>query len=294
MSATDNSFLWQATGACVLFIERRRLQALGYSEVQAQAGRFFVWVLAGKSCGGGNGGMISPSRMSFISRSPKVRRFYFRIFNLMKTFIDFRDTTSEKNGHLVAAPLAITRAALPKVDLRDWVSQIQAAYAREASDVLELARLMSRVHGRLPYGSWGRLWESREMRMPFKKRKGDMLVTIGRCVEGLDAQSSAQLPAAWNTLYYLARLGCKLMEKLISEGRIHPGLSLEEAKALLAQYRPGNRRTTSRSKLQRRLDAFAVFVREKLGTWLPQEREMVAEKLAALAAEVRAASSQTL
>ena len=59
------------------------------SDVQAQAGRFFVWVLAGKSCGGGNGGMISPSRRSFFSWSPKIRRFYFRIFNPMKTFIQF-------------------------------------------------------------------------------------------------------------------------------------------------------------------------------------------------------------
>jgi hypothetical protein len=165
-------------------------------------------------------------------------------------------------------------------DLHKWISRIQAASAWEVNNVLELARLMAQARRTLPCGGWSKLW--RTGAIPFSKRKGEMLVTIGECVEGLNAQNSAQLPGAWNTLYYLARLGRKAMEQLIGQGRIHPGLSLEEAKALSAEYFPGRRRTNPRSKLHVRLARFAAFVQTNLGTWSQQEREMVIQELAKL------------
>jgi hypothetical protein len=117
-----------------------------------------------------------------------------------------------------------------------------------------------------------------------------MLVVIGECVEGLNAQNSAQLPAAWNTLYYLARLGRGKMQQLIHQGRIHPGLSLEEAKALSAEYFPGRRRTNPRSKLHLRLVRFAAFIQTNLGTWSQPERKMVAGELAKLAGKIQSVS----
>jgi len=142
-----------------------------------------------------------PFEHSFLAKAPKLRRF--------------------------ASKSILTETATTEYGLRGWVSRIQAACAREASNVLELARLMAQARRSLPYGSWSKLWESGEIHLlSFSKRKGEMLVTNGECVEGLDAQSSAQLPSAWNTLYYLARLGGKTMEQLIGQGRIHPGLSL--------------------------------------------------------------------
>lgn len=176
--------------------------------------------------------------------------------------------------------------------LRDWVFRIQAVCAREANNVLELARLVSAARRALPHGGWSKLWRAGEMPIPFSKRKGEMLVVIGMAVEGLNTNNCARLPAAWRTLYYLARLDRQTMEQLIGQGRIHPGLSLLEAKGLLDEYLPEIRRTTSRSKLQVRLARFAAFVRTNLGTWSQQERKMAAEELVALAEKIQAASCE--
>jgi hypothetical protein len=165
-------------------------------------------------------------------------------------------------------------------NLAQWICRIQAVCAREVNNVLELARLVAQARHTLPRGGWSKLWETGAI--PFSKRKGEMLVTIGECVEGLTAQNSAQLPAAWNTLYYLARLGREAMEQLIGQGRIHPGLSLEEAKALSFECFQGKPRTNPRSKLHLRLSRFAAFVQANLGIWSQEERTAVVTKLAEL------------
>jgi hypothetical protein len=176
--------------------------------------------------------------------------------------------------------------------LAGWVCRIQAACARGASNVLELARLVRAARSALSYGGWSKLWQTGEM--PFSKRKGEMLVTIGGCLEGLsDAQTSARLPAAWNTLYYLARLGSGTLKQLIDQGRVHPGLRLQEARELLAEYLPGSRRPTSNSKLQIRLARFAEFIQTNLRTWSQQEREKATRELAALVGKIQAAGRET-
>lgn len=101
----------------------------------------------------------------------------------------------------------------------------------------------------------------------------------------------AQLPAALNTLYCLSELGREKIEELIIEGRIHPGLKLREAEALVAECFPEGCMTL-RSKLQTRLNRFARFVRREMGTWTPQERETVAAELANLVREIRTATNE--
>jgi hypothetical protein len=172
--------------------------------------------------------------------------------------------------------------------VEQWVCRIQAACAREVNNVLELACLIAQARRTLPRGGWSKLWQAGVI--PFSKRKGEMLVVIGECVEGLNAQNSAQLPAAWNTLYYLARLGRGKMQQLIHQGRIHPGLSLEEAKALSAEYFPGKRRTNPRSKLHLRLARFTAFVQTNLGIWSQEERTAVVTKLAELTGKIQSVS----
>lgn len=217
-----------------------------------------------------NGGESFPSRRRFISRGQKLRRF------------NSRTIPTIQNGRL------LTRAIRTGGGLGEWVSRIQAACVREASSVLELARLMAQARRAFPRGGWTRLWESGEM--PFEIRKGQMLLGIGECVEELNAHTCARLPGALHTLYCLSRLGPAMLEQLVGQGRIHPGLKLRDARALVARYVPGSSRNGSDSKFQDRLARFADFVRKNLGTWSPQEREMVAVKLAALAGEIRAAS----
>jgi hypothetical protein len=203
----------------------------------------------------------------------------------------------------MTVPLSIVRGpvarqdvigALPKADhepftLADWIQLIQQAWTRGADRALELGRLLSRARESLPRGSWSRLWQSREL--PFSKRKGEMLVVIGQGVGGLNAQNSARLPAAWNTLYYVARLGQTLVEQLIRQGRIHPELSLREAQVLLAEYHLGTQRKTPRSKLEIRIRRLAAFIRAAMGGWSPTEREWVRKQLLVLAGEIQRSAS---
>jgi hypothetical protein len=171
--------------------------------------------------------------------------------------------------------------------LAGWIRLICEICARGANDTLKLARLMSQARRALPYGGWGQLW--RAVRLPFSKRKGEMLVVIGECVEGLDAQNSAQLPMAWNTLYYLARLGRVMVERLVEQGRIHPGLSLREAQTLLAEHHPA-RCKNARSKLRNRLANLAAFIRVNAGSWSWSEQEFASRQLSDLAGEIRKAA----
>src|SRR6266516_1723933 len=92
-------------------------------------------------------------------------------------------------------------------------------------------------------GEWTRLWKPGIL--PFSKRKGERLATIGRHLGRLDAQTFAHLPWGWSILYHLAGLDRDRFEQFIKAGVIHPGLTLQEATQL--KY-PG-RRATSQTRI---------------------------------------------
>jgi hypothetical protein len=166
-----------------------------------------------------------------------------------------------------------------------WVAEITQVWSRGGTHTMELARVMVAARHRLRYGQWSKLWQSG--RMPFAKRKGEMLVVIGDRLGGIDAQYIARLPASWNVLYELARLPWALVKALIEEGAIHPRLTVEEARALVAKCN-GSRRGNGSEKanLKRRLKQFVNFVRTGLGGWRADERELVRKELKGLVAEL--------
>jgi len=143
-----------------------------------------------------------------------------------------------------------------RLSIPDWVREISEAWTRGAANTLLVARLVSQARNSLQYGGWSQLWRSGQI--PFSKRKGEMLVVIGSALGNLPAQTSAQLPWAWNTLYRVARLGRPVAERLIQQGRIYPGLTLQEAKALLAEFRP--ERVRKASTVKQRVARFIVYV----------------------------------
>jgi hypothetical protein len=145
--------------------------------------------------------------------------------------------------------------------------------------------VVSQARHSLPYGEWSELWRSGKI--PFSKRKGEMLVVIGSVLGNLVAQNAAQLPSAWNTLYWVARLGRPAAEELIVQGRIHPGLTLQEAKALMHECQPGEARRSSRTKVKQRLDRFTTFVRATVREWSPEERQFACVGLSRLVEEIR-------
>lgn len=177
-----------------------------------------------------------------------------------------RDGTKRKSPSGATRDCGVDRAS-------DCVLEIVRAWSRGATHTIELARVVSAARKQLPYGEWSRLWQSG--RMPFSKRKGEMLVVIGERMGWIDAQCFAHLPVAWSTLYWLAHLPRATFEKLIREEVIHPKLTLREARELADRF--GGRttkKTASASNLQRRLDRFESFVTDNVGQWTRAERKL--------------------
>ncbi len=164
--------------------------------------------------------------------------------------------------------------------IKDWIHEITKVWVRGTTDTMDLARLVSRARRSLRYGGWSQLWRSD--RLPFSKRKGEMLVVIGANLGNLPAQISARLPSAWNTLYWVARLDRPVAEQLVQQGRIHPGLTLHEAKALFAENRPEGVRKSSHSEVKQRVTRFISYVRRNVEKWSQEERQFTSEKLVRL------------
>jgi hypothetical protein len=83
------------------------------------------------------------------------------------------------------------------------------------------------------------------------------------------------LPSGWRILYHIAQLGKTLAERLIVEGRIHPRLTLREARELVAEFKPESvPEKPASSPLERRLERFSKFVLANATNWSREEREV--------------------
>lgn len=171
-----------------------------------------------------------------------------------------------------------------------WIQVIHEVWSRGTTNTLELARVIARARKCLPYGHWGHLWRSSQA-LPFSKRKGDMLVVIGQELGDLDAQNFAQLPSAWSTLYYLALLGRTEVEEAVRQGKIHPGLTLQEAKLMLAKARSAGQQKDSGSGISVRLARLAKFIHAESDHWTHAQRNFCRSRLLALANEIQPGNS---
>lgn len=169
----------------------------------------------------------------------------------------------------------------------EWISDIRRAWFSGATNALSLARLVSEAREDLRESrQWNRLWRLGLAQVPFSKRKAEMLATIGAALGTLSAQTFAQMPSGWSTLDHLARLGRRKAEQLIAKGMIHPGLTLQGAKNLLADDQPGLTQAPNRSAAKRQLARFAGFVRRSLASWSAEERRLGCAELLRLAAQL--------
>lgn len=115
-----------------------------------------------------------------------------------------------------------------------------------------------------------------------------MPVVIGLELGGNECAELCQLPAPWNTLYHLARLGRAEVGRLMAQWRVHAGLTLREAQTPLFELHPEWSRTTARSKLRfkPRLARLASWLLAKADNLSQEEREHVREQLLNLAEEL--------
>jgi hypothetical protein len=115
-----------------------------------------------------------------------------------------------------------------------------------------------------------------------------MLATIGKNLQGLSEQNSAQLPSAWNTLYFLSLLGLPRLLKYIDAGTVHPGLTLRDARERWRKLTGSSPSTQARlTRLRRRFKAFARFLRTSLREWPAEERGHDVSGLTLLSQDLR-------
>src|SRR6266568_1179476 len=174
----------------------------------------------------------------------------------------------------VSAPRSVT----------EWIEQIQILWANGAESRLELASLISTIrnHLRPRRGDWSSLWDSGEI--PFSKRKAEKLVVVG---DGLgwavNANACSHLPTEWNALYYIAKLGLSIQERLIQERVIRATLSVGQARDLFARFQGDTLKTRSRkTRFGERLRRFEDFFRAALPYCTRAEMDLARARLTGL------------
>jgi len=167
----------------------------------------------------------------------------------------------------------------------DWVTEINQFLPRDRTSTFELARLLHTVKAALPYGHWSALW--REKRIHFGKRKAEYLVFVWEKLGDLtlDAQTFAQLPAGWLTLYYLAHLDRPTLEQLIGEHAVHAGLTWLAARELARKFK-GIGRKGSKLNVKQHLQRLRKFLLTALPDGTPEQWEFAETELLDLAHQI--------
>jgi hypothetical protein len=171
---------------------------------------------------------------------------------------------------------------LPSV--AEWIEQIQTLWTNGAESRLELASLISTIrnHLRQRRGAWSSLWESGEI--PFSKRKAEKLVVVG---DGLgwavNANACSHLPTEWNALYYIAKLGRSLQERLIQKREIRPTLTVGQARDLFIRFRGKPLKNNPRkARFRERLRRFEDFFVAELPNCSQAEMDLARASLTGL------------
>jgi hypothetical protein len=172
------------------------------------------------------------------------------------------------------------------VSVTEWANRIMQTCQRDAANTLELARLLSRARADLEgRGQWSQLL--RLDVLPFEKAKADRLVLVGRTFTASRANASIwrHLPCSCLTLYRLAQLGGAKVRQLIIERRIHPGLTLREAKALLAKHRPDAAEKAPALAFRNWMARMRRSLRKNAANWSDEERLQARAEFLTVAAQ---------
>jgi len=166
----------------------------------------------------------------------------------------------------------------------DWIAEIQRQVTQGRSATLELAITVCAAKSRLHHGEWTAILKSG--RLPFRKRKAEMLFVIGKGLGWLTAHDRAQLPSAFRTLHCLARLDDATLVTLIAERTIHPRLTLRDAEQLVVGFGGHATEKSQKPNVKRRLQRLGDFVHTTLRAWQPEERALAKSELSRLIEEI--------
>jgi len=109
---------------------------------------------------------------------------------------------------------------------------------------------------------------------------------VGKGLGNLNVHDHARLPSALKTLYHLARLDRTVLLNQITQGAIHPTLTVRDAEELAALGKGKSKASSRRVAVERRLSNLEHFVRTTLQDWTSEERETARLILFELAQEI--------
>ena len=147
----------------------------------------------------------------------------------------------------------------------DWLAEINEVCERGRSHNLELARVVYAAKCELRFGQWTQM----ASQFPFARRKGYLLLAVGKGLGNLKVHDRALLPSALKTLYLLSQLDPTVLLHLIGQGAIHRGLTVADVEELLALGTTKSKASPRRVSVKRHLSKFEAFFRKNLRDWTP-------------------------
>lgn len=198
-----------------------------------------------------------------------------------------RATTSADSDR--QASIMVKPTAEP-ISFSDWLTVINRLVSVSKINWLEVARVVLAAKRKLARGQWTAMWKS--PCVPFKKGTADALFAIGKNLGDLNAQTSEHLPRGWTTLQQLSRLDRETLLMLINDGTVHPRITFNEARDLVARFN-GRTKKTTRANVIRCLHRFRAFVDTTLNEWTRDERERVQIELSEVIEQINGVGWQT-
>jgi hypothetical protein len=116
--------------------------------------------------------------------------------------------------------------------IEQWLIRVGNEYGKHGESAVKLGGVLVAARAELRRtAQWSAFLKSKSL--PFSERKAQMLVRIHEQLATLDAQTFAGLPCGWSILNEISGLTPSVIEEHVRSGRIHPRLTLKQAKELI-------------------------------------------------------------
>ena len=140
-----------------------------------------------------------------------------------------RDSSRLERSQDAAAPIVIECA--PEMTPDAWADHINLLVNSSVSAVIQLGRVLSEAKIKLQHGQWQALFKSGKVQINLRVAQRIMAIAHNQALS--KTTNSSCLPASPDVLYTLSRLPSDDVEAHILARRIHPGMTIREARQLI-------------------------------------------------------------
>lgn len=119
---------------------------------------------------------------------------------------------------------------------QQWAMAINTARDKSVNAILEVGRLLVLAKDELPHGHFLRLFKGQPEAVrdpiPMTPRMAQLYIAVAKRFGPMEAKCISHLPPCVGTLYELSHIKPDLLEALIANGGVHPGLHRYQARVL--------------------------------------------------------------